>query len=86
MKTLALILLGTIFALATVSEASKKKSTKSAPAKISTNVDFEARVVDGKYQYSTEAIATVENEKSLDDLIGVRKNFKDRLDNAKALR
>lgn len=47
--------------------------------KLSTNVNFEDLLVDGKYQYPNEATTTVENEKNLDDLIGARKHFRDRL-------
>ena len=48
-------------------------------SKLSTDIDFADKVVGGKYQYSNESITTVENDKSLDDLIGVRKNFADRV-------
>lgn len=54
--------------------------------KLSTSVDFSDRTVGGKYMFSTEAITTVENDKSLEDLIGVRKNFKDRIDRSESLR
>jgi hypothetical protein len=54
--------------------------------KFSTQVDFDDRIVSGKYQFSTEAITKVENDKSLDDLIGVRKNFKDKDSQYKDLR
>jgi hypothetical protein len=54
----------------------KKHAPKS---KLSTNVNFEDLLVDGKYQYPSEATTTVENEKDLDDLIGARKHFRDRL-------
>jgi hypothetical protein len=75
-----------ICALGSVSMASaivKKPKTKS---KLSTEVDFNDRVVGGKYQYSTEAVTTVENEKIIDDLIGVRKNFDDRIKRTKEMR
>jgi hypothetical protein len=56
-------------------------AAKKAPpkGKLSTNVNFEDLLVDGKYQYPSEATTTVENEKDLDDLIGARKHFRDRL-------
>ncbi|MBX9766027.1 MAG: hypothetical protein K2X47_02040, partial [Bdellovibrionales bacterium] len=47
--------------------------------RLSTNVNFEDLLVSGKYQYPSEATTTVENEKDLDDLIGARKHFRDRL-------
>jgi hypothetical protein len=56
-------------------------STSATPAKshLSTDVNFEDQLVNGKYAYPDEAIATVEDEKLLNDLLAVRKNFKDRL-------
>ncbi len=78
-----MILVITFLALGTIAAPAKKTaSTK----KISTHVDFDDRLVGGKYQYSTEAITKVEDDKSLEDLIGVRKNFKDRIDQYKDLR
>jgi len=53
---------------------------------LSTDINFDGRLVKGKYQSSSESITTVENEKNLDDLIGVRKNFKDRNEKAEDLR
>jgi hypothetical protein len=55
-------------------------AAKSGSKKLSTNVNFDDMIVDGKYQYSNEALTTVENEKDLDDLLGVRLHFKDRLE------
>lgn len=46
---------------------------------LSTNVRFDADTVYGRYQYSDEALATVEDEKLMTSLLGVRKDFKDRL-------
>lgn len=69
------------------------KKTTAAPAadartqgKLSTNVDFNDQLVGGKYQSPMEALSVVEDEKSIDDLIGVRKNFQDREERAKAMR
>jgi len=59
----------------------KKRATKqkmSAP-RLSTNVEFDALTVHGRYQYAAEATAKVEKEKVLFDLLGPRKDFKDRL-------
>lgn len=53
--------------------------TKIKTSKLKTNHDFGDKLVNGKYQYPDEANARVDDEKELDDLIGVRKNFKDRL-------
>lgn len=89
MKTLA-IAFTILFALTIIAAqnavgAPKAKTSKKKP-KLSTSVDFTDRTVGGKYLFSTEAITTVENDKHLDDLIGVRKNFKDRLDRSESLR
>jgi hypothetical protein len=77
----ALLFIATVF-VAKVEAAPKKPAQK----KLSTSVDFDDRTVKGKYMFSTEAITTVENEKTLDDLIGVRKNFSDRIERSKSLR
>jgi hypothetical protein len=61
----------------------KRLAKKSAPSpldkRLSTDVSFDGSLVSGKYQFPDEAVATVEDEKSLDDLLGIRKHFKDRL-------
>ena len=44
-----------------------------------TDMKFKDVNVRGEYQSPEEALAKVENEKGLTDLIGVRKHFKDRL-------
>jgi hypothetical protein len=57
----------------------KKKGAVSSDAHLQTNVNFEDHGVTGEYQMPDEALARVENEKSLTDLLGARKHFKDRL-------
>ena len=59
------------------------KGKKAAPqSEVQTSHNFDDHGVTGEYQMPDEALAKVENEKSLSDLIGVRKNFKDRLSEA----
>ena len=62
---------------------SKVAKKKIVPAKASgdlqTDVKFDDSVLHGQYQTPEEALARVENEKGLSDLLGVRKHFKDRL-------
>ncbi|MBL7556158.1 MAG: hypothetical protein JNM24_10075 [Bdellovibrionaceae bacterium] len=53
---------------------------------LSTDVRFGDQSVGGKYQLPMEALSVVENEKSIDDLIGVRKNFRDRVARTKGMR
>lgn len=52
------------------------------PAKpdTTTSHSFEDLLVQGKYHFSDEAVTTVEEDKVLDSLIGVRTDFKDRLE------
>ena len=89
MKTLALafalLYMATIF-VAQTADAKQAQVQTTKKKKLSTNLDFDDRTVGGKYNFSTEAITTVENDKSLDDLIGVRKNFKDRIERSESLR
>jgi hypothetical protein len=61
----------------------KAKAVKSEPSsELQTDVKFDDSVLHGQYQVPEEALAKVENEKALGDLIGVRKHFKDRLTTA----
>lgn len=58
---------------------------KAAPAAATTTSEstqhsFEDLLVQGKYHFSDEAVTTVEEDKVLDSLIGVRTDFKDRLE------
>lgn len=68
--------------------AAKRKKIKNTPvkvmkknkdAKLGTDFAFGNEMVNGRYQSADEALAVVEDEKDLNDLIGPRKHFKDRL-------
>lgn len=61
---------------AAVKDQAKKKKT--------TEVSFEDVLVQGKYHFSDEAVTTVEQDKVLDALLGVRTDFKDRLKKSSA--
>jgi hypothetical protein len=61
----------------TVAKTTAKK--KGASGELQTDVKFDDSVLHGQYQTPDEALAKVENEKGLADLLGVRKHFKDRL-------
>lgn len=91
------ILLFSLFASATKTDLTKKKQkaktsvTRSVPrsqegSQLSTDVKFDDHLVGGKYQVPLEALSVVENEKILDELIGVRKDFNDRVEKSKGLR
>lgn len=48
-------------------------------AKLGTSFRFDGTTLRGKYQTSLGTTATVESDKYLEDLLGARKHFKDRL-------
>lgn len=91
MKTqlvISFILLGLSSDAATKPFANKAAAVrKTKPASsLSTDVQFGDQNVSGKYQLPMEALSVVENEKAIDDLIGVRKNFRDRMARSKGMR
>jgi len=80
-----LLAIAEIFITQQVLAAPAKKETQPAPAATSTSGtsrkhNFEDLLVDGKYHFSDEAISTVEADKVFDSLIGVRTDFKDRIE------
>jgi len=68
-----------IFSLVVSFTAWAAKDDQTPKRRLGTNFNFEDMMVKGKYQYPDEAITSVEDEKALNDLLGVRKHFKDRL-------
>ena len=91
-----LLILGLIFSagLSAQVKAPVMKNKKISPVvrlaqtntKLSTDVKFDGQLVGGQIQSPFETLTVVENEKSIDDLIGVRKNFSDRDDKSKGMR
>lgn len=85
MKSLVWILslTGVVAFAAPVKSVSEKKASGALPSTTksaeSTSHNFEDLLVQGKYHFSDEAVTTVEEDKVLDALIGVRSDFKDRL-------
>jgi len=79
------LLMAVAFALGTVSGgvaaavAAPEASSPSVSKKKSTEVSFDDVLVQGKYHFSDEAVTTVEDDKILDALLGVRTDFKDRI-------
>lgn len=49
-----------------------------------TKHDFEDLLVQGKYHFSDDVVTTVEEDKVLDSLIGVRQDFKDKIENSES--
>lgn len=66
------------------SSAASGKSIGNLKTKKSTEVNFDDVLVQGKYHFSDEAVTTVEQDKILDALLGVRTDFKDRLSKSAA--
>ncbi len=85
MKKLMMVLLGGLMTLGSfVMAAPKAEEAKKKDSQ--TNHNFEDLLVQGKYHFSDEAVTTVEEDKVLDSLIGVRSDFKDRLKKSTARR
>ena len=86
---LVFILMG--FTHSFASDKSVKAKPRVVPAKtrhssLTTDAKFADQSVGGKYQLPMEALSVVENEKAIDDLIGVRTNFRDRVKRTKGMR
>jgi hypothetical protein len=54
-------------------------ATEASSKKQNTNYSFDDLLVQGKYQFTDESVTTVEDDKVLDALLSVRKDFKDRI-------
>ncbi len=54
-------------------------AVKNKKAKTTKELSFDEILVQGKHHFSDEAIITVEQDKVLDGLLEVRKDFKDRI-------
>lgn len=59
--------------------APAKSGTEKGKAKQNKEMSFDEILVQGKHHFSDEAIVTVEQDKVLDALLEVRKDFKDRI-------
>ena len=71
---------------AAVAEAAPEKPVvekmvieKNGVSKKAQDMNFEDLLVSGQYHFSDEAVTTVEEDKVLNSLIGVRSDFKDRM-------
>ena len=59
--------------------AASANPEKPANTKKGQDMNFEDLLVSGQYHFSDEAVTTVEEDKVLNSLIGVRTDFKDRM-------
>lgn len=82
--TLITVTLASVLSIAATKKedikADASKSTAGNQLKTETNMSFDDLLVQGQYHFSNEAVTTVEEDKVLDALIGVRTDFKDRLE------
>ncbi len=58
----------------------KKTAVSEKETSSKTEHSFEDLLVQGKYHFSDEAVTTVEEDKVLDSLLGLRTDFKDRIE------
>lgn len=65
--------------LTTAWAAPEKMTPTSAKESKNKDVNFEDLLVSGQYHFADEAVTTVEEDKVLNSLIGVRTDFKDRM-------
>lgn len=80
-KTLAVFVLVVLAQVSLAADAGKEAvANANKNASSATNHNFEDLLIQGKYHFSDEAVTTVEADKVFDSLIGVRSDFKDRLE------
>ncbi len=92
MKNAALLLTVLIAFGVHNAEAAKEKKKKavavkgaghgkklSAGSSLSRDVVFDGSMINGRYHTAGEAVTTVETEKKMNELVGFRRDFKDRL-------
>ncbi len=74
MNSLKVLVLGLLFLPATSMAVDTNEDED-----LRTKMSFDGVNVDGQYQMDQEAVVTVEDDKVLDALFGVRKNYLDRI-------
>ena len=84
MRTILTTIFGLLFAVSAVAAETKPKIDTSKKDS-QTQHNFEDLLVQGKYHFSDEAVTTVEDDKVLDSLIGIRTDFKDRIKQSSGL-
>lgn len=79
MRRGSLIILATLLALGAQAAPKEKTKTTTRVVRQAKEVSFDEILVQGKHHFSDEAVVTVEQDKVLDALLEVRKDFKDRI-------
>lgn len=59
--------------------SSSVRAANTDNSKVGTKYSFEDLLVQGQYHFSEEVVTTVEEEKVLDSLLGIRRDYKDKL-------
>lgn len=77
--TLVAMLSPSLGKAATKSKASRAHVARATQSKLSTSMAFNGSRVDGQYQLPSEATAKIENEKPIEELLGLRTQFRDRM-------
>lgn len=76
MRTLGLM---TALVVLSAFQFSAEAQSSGQPVKLEKNISFEDMLIQGKFQFKDETVMTVEQDKVLDGLLGVRKDFKDKI-------
>ena len=61
------------------SQGSSARVPRDGRTKLSTTMQFSGSRVGGQYQIPSEATAKIENEKPIEELLGLRTQFRDRM-------
>ncbi len=69
----------TLIAMLLPSLGRAAKQAREPRAKLSTTMSFSGARVDGQYMLPSEASAKIENEKPIEELLGLRVQFRDRM-------
>ena len=86
MTYLFLFIFSTLTIAAPVQDSANKEDASQGTSTIKklTDMSFDELLVQGKYHFTDEAVTTVEQDKVLDGLLEVRKDFKDRIQQSAA--
>ncbi len=79
MRNLIFVLTALVISSSALASNSKTAGVKGPKKHLTQEANFTGATVNGKYQIAGGAVSAVENEKTLNDIIGGRKDFKDRL-------
>lgn len=76
---LGLLYVATLVAMLIPAHGIAATQARGPRAKLSTTMSFSGARVDGQYMLPSEATAKIENEKPIEELLGLRVQFRDRM-------